>query len=137
MASSEPSISAPATNPRTTRTSSWRILVVDDEEGMREWLAEVLQSAGHQVFTARDGLEAKSLAKRQALELVITDISMPNEEGLGTIRFLRKMHPDVKIIALSGVDPEVLQDAKILGANAALTKPVTMKMLLKCLRNLS
>ncbi len=58
------------------------VLVVEDDSGTREWLAEILAIAGHRVFTAGDGLEAMSLVNRQALDLVITDISMPNEEGL-------------------------------------------------------
>lgn len=113
------------------------VLVVEDESGMREWLAEILEIAGHRVFTAGDGLEARSLANRQTLDLVITDISMPNEEGLGMIRALRKAWPELKIIALSGKDPGILLDAKLLGAHAALMKPVTAKIVLQCIRELS
>jgi CheY-like chemotaxis protein len=111
-----------------------RILVVDDEEGMREWLATVLEGLGHQVFTAQDGVEARRLATRMALDFLITDISMPNEEGLGTIRALRKAYPGLKIIAMSGANPESLMDAKLLGAHAVLQKPFTSDMLLKRMR---
>jgi CheY-like chemotaxis protein len=137
MASGERTGLAVEASAPTTPPSARRILVVDDEAVMREWLVEVLQASGHQVFTAQDGLEARSLSTRQALELVITDISMPNEEGLGMIRFLRKAHPHLKIVALSGADSDVLLDAKILGANAALKKPVTKEMLINCLRDLA
>jgi DNA-binding NtrC family response regulator len=109
------------------------ILVVDDDAGMREWLTEVLEAVGHCVFTAPDGLEAKSLAKREALDVVITDVSMPNEEGLGLILGLRRSHPGLKIIVLSGSDPEALQDAVLLGAYAAFRKPVTSKTVLECI----
>ena len=112
------------------------VLVVEDDSGMRGWLAEILGIAGHRVFTAADGLEARSLVNRQALDLVITDISMPNEEGLGMIRALRKNYPALKIIALSGKDPGFLLDAKLLGAHAALMKPVTAKIVLKCISDL-
>jgi DNA-binding response OmpR family regulator len=112
------------------------ILVVDDDPGMREWLSDILEGSGHQVFRAQDGLEAKSLAKRHSLALVITDISMPNEEGLGMILAMRKAHPELKIIALSGKDPETLMDAKLMGAHAALRKPVTAKVLLQCVADL-
>ena len=120
-----------------TQSSSLRILVVDDEEDVRDWLAEILGGCGHRVFTAKDGLEAKQLARRQSLDLMITDISMPNEEGLGIIRALRKAHPRLKIIAMSGAYAESLVDAKLLGANAALAKPFTAEMVLKCMRGLS
>jgi two-component system response regulator YesN len=90
------------------------------------------------VFTAQDGLEARSRAKEHDLDLVITDISMPNEEGLGTIRGMRKAHPSVKIIAISGAfGPDVLRDAKILGAAAALSKPMTKETVLQCVHHLS
>jgi CheY-like chemotaxis protein len=117
--------------------STLRILVVDDEEGVRDWLAEILEGHGHRVFTARDGLEAKQLARRQPLDLMITDISMPNEEGLGIILALRKTHPEIKIIAMSGANAEALMDAKLMGAGATLAKPFTSEMVLKCIRGLS
>ena len=94
---------------------------------MREWLTEVLEGASHRVFAAQDGMAARSLATLHSLDLVITDISMPNEDGLGMIRALHKAWPGLKIIALSGKDPETLADAKLLGAHAALRKPVTAK----------
>jgi DNA-binding NarL/FixJ family response regulator len=62
---------------------------------------------------------------------------MPNEEGLGMIRALHKASPGLKIIAVSGKDPETLMDAKLLGAHAALRKPVTAKTVLECVRDLS
>jgi CheY-like chemotaxis protein len=117
-------------------SSERAILVVDDEEGMRDWMAEILQGWGHRVFTAKDGLEARQLAARHPFDLMITDISMPNEEGLGIIRSLRKAHPGLKIIAISGAFAEALSDAKLLGANAALAKPFTAEMLLKCMGEL-
>jgi DNA-binding NtrC family response regulator len=113
-----------------------RILVVEDEESMREWLTEVLQGAGHEVSGARDGLAAISLAKLQPFDLIFTDISMPNEEGLGMILIMRKAHPELKIIVISGSDPEILMDAKILGAYAALRKPVTSEIVLQCVRGM-
>ncbi len=113
------------------------ILVVEDETPMREWLIQILQDAGHRVVGARDGLEARSLAKRQALDFVLTDISMPNEEGIGMILAIRKTQPELKIIVISGSDPEILMDAKLLGAHATLRKPVTAKRVLQCLGDLS
>ena len=113
------------------------ILVVEDELGMREWLTEILEGASHRVFAAEDGVKARSLATLHSLDLVITDISMPNEDGLGTIRALHKAFPALKIIVMSGKDPESLMDAKLLGAHAALRKPVSAKVVLECVGGLS
>jgi DNA-binding NtrC family response regulator len=113
------------------------ILVVDDDSGMREWLTEVLKCAGHRVFAAHDGLEARSIAKTETLDVVITDVSMPNEEGLGLILALKRSHPGLKTVVLSGKDPEALQDAVLLGAYAAFRKPVTAKAILACIGSLS
>lgn len=124
-------------NVLATRPRARRILVVDDEPGVRDWLVEILEGYGHRVFTAKDGLEAKQLAARETLDVIITDISMPNEEGLGVIRALRKTNPALKIIAMSGAHADVLKDAKLLGANAVLTKPFTSEMVLKCIRGLA
>ena len=109
-----------------------RILIADDSPGFREWLSEVLTEAGHSLASARDGLEAQYLARQGPFDLLVTDISMPNEEGLGLILALRKAHPDIKIIALSGLDPETLYDAKLLGAARTLRKPITAAVLLEC-----
>jgi len=114
-----------------------RILIAEDDIGLREWLAEIILGAGHQVVTAADGLQAKSLAKRQIFDVMLTDISMPEEEGLGLIHAIRKERPDIKIIAISGKDPETLADAKLLGANAALRKPVSAKVILQWVSELS
>ena len=121
-----------------TPLSRQRILVVDDEAGMRSWLTEVLEGAGNQVVAARDGLEARTLARQNALDLVITDISMPNGEGLGLIRALRREHPELKIVAISGAfGPDILIDAQLLGANAGLSKPITKELVLQCVCDLS
>jgi DNA-binding NtrC family response regulator len=114
-----------------------QILVVDDDLGMREWFTEVLEGAGHQVVTAQDGVEARSLAGRTAPEILITDVSMPNEEGIGLLMAMRRSHPALKIVVISGKDPETLLDAKLLGANVTLRKPVDMSTVLQCVRGLA
>jgi YesN/AraC family two-component response regulator len=114
-----------------------QVLIVDDDAATREWLTEILEVAGHRVFAARDGLEARSLAKGLALDVVITDISMPNEEGLGLLLAMRRMYPKLKIVVLSGQDPETLSDAILLGADAALRKPIPSKTVLECLNVLT
>jgi signal transduction histidine kinase/DNA-binding response OmpR family regulator len=114
-----------------------RVLVVDDEPGMRSWLTEILQNAGYQVFTANNGREARSRVEEHAVDLVITDLLMPEEEGIETIRTLRKSSAKVKIIAMTGANsPDILAAARILGAQATLLKPLTAETVLECVANL-
>jgi YesN/AraC family two-component response regulator len=107
------------------------VLVVDDEVGMLAWLAEILEVARFHVFTARNGRQAMESVKFDHIDLVITDISMPNEDGFELIRSLRREFPRTKIIAISGKGQECLEIATILGASAGLAKPVEASVLLR------
>ena len=114
------------------------ILVVDDEPGMRKWLVEILEGAGYRVFTAGNGREARSRVKEHSVDLVITDLVMPDEEGIELIRTLRKASTKLNIIAMTGADdPNILRTAKILGAQATLLKPLRAETVLECVRNLA
>jgi two-component system cell cycle sensor histidine kinase/response regulator CckA len=122
----------------TSRSSPQRILVVDDEAPMRDLLREILERAGFQVHTASGGREAREHAQRHPVDVVITDLAMPEEEGLEMIRTVRKEHRDFKIIAMSGAfGDEILQAARLLGADATLAKPITEEMLLQCISKVS
>ena len=115
-----------------------RILVVDDEPGMRKWLVELLEGAGYRVFTAGNGREARSRVEEHAVDLVITDLVMPDEEGIELIRTLRKASTKLKIIAMTGADdPNILRAAKILGAQETLLKPLTAETVLTCVGDLA
>jgi DNA-binding NtrC family response regulator len=106
-----------------------KILIVDDDPAVLKWLAETLEEAGHQVSKASDGRKAR--AQAADLDLVITDLAMPGEEGIETIRALRREHPRMKIIAMSGIFPDLLPDAAIFGACATFTKPASAEMVLR------
>jgi DNA-binding NtrC family response regulator len=78
------------------------ILVVDDEEDIRDALQMILERAGYEVNTASNGSEAIKLQNSDPAELVIIDIIMPETDGVNAIMKIRKTHPGVKIIAISG-----------------------------------
>jgi CheY-like chemotaxis protein len=105
------------------------ILLVDDEEQLRELLTFLLEDAGHSVQEAVDGNEALESYRNQRADVVVTDIVMPNKEGTETILELRRNYPDIKIIAMSGGGRNNPQDylklAKTFGANMTLAKPFT------------
>ena len=79
-----------------------RILVIDDDIQVRQMLRQTLQRAGYEVVEAPDGKQGLSLFRQSPTDLVITDIIMPEKEGVETIMELKRDFPDVKIIAISG-----------------------------------
>jgi CheY-like chemotaxis protein len=115
-----------------------RILVIDDEPALLKALATVLEGAGFQVFTAKSGREATGKIREHPIDLLITDLSMPHEDGIEIIRRLRKDYPQLRVIAMSGTfGPNIMTIAQKLGADATLSKPMTGAKLLDCIRKLS
>src|SRR5712692_7036472 len=112
------------------------ILIADDEAGVRRFLRTVLEGGGHKVWEARNGKEAATLNRRTKFDLVIIDLVMPEQEGLETIQELKKEHPGLRIIAVSGPFHGVylgtlLRIAKMLGAKATLSKPFSADTVLE------
>ena len=107
-----------------------RILVVDDDVNIRSSLQLLLKKAGYNVVSARDGEEAIRMWRTQPADLVITDLYMPEMNGLEIIMELRAHSPGTPIIAISGGGSmkhfESLDDAKLLGAVHTIKKPFTM-----------
>jgi CheY-like chemotaxis protein len=103
------------------------ILVIEDDREVREYLVEVLSRAGHSVSAAGNGHEGVALFRDHPAQVVITDIIMPEKDGIETILDLRRNHPDLKVIAISGggrSTPEnYLHSARLLGADRAFRKP--------------
>ena len=103
------------------------ILLIDDDEQYRKMLAQRLEGAGYTVFQAQNGSHGLELFRQQAVDVVITDLIMPEREGLETITVMRREVPDVKIIAISGggriVNTDTLPVALRFGARYAFAKP--------------
>jgi DNA-binding NtrC family response regulator len=110
-----------------------RILVIDDDSDMRLLLEQTLGPAGHEVVSARDGREGIHQYRTEPAQLVITDLFMPNQEGLETIIQMRKDFPEVSIIAMSGRTgaSTMLAIARRLGAIGVLEKPFDPDQLLR------
>ena len=104
-----------------------RILIVDDDARLREATREVLVSEGHVVVEASDGGEALRLQTAQPVDVVVCDVFMPRQDGIETIRALRRDFPELKIIAVSGGGSlgtiDVLKMARLIGATEVLSKP--------------
>ena len=117
-----------------------RILVVDDEDQTRELLRELLTEGGYEVIEAADGSIAMTLVRLKPPDLIITDLIMPNQEGLETISEIRKNHPTLGIIAISGggrIGPEsYLAIAERLGASRTFSKPLDVHRMMAAVREL-
>ncbi len=109
-----------------------RILIVDDDAAVRKVLQTILGEAGHYVETATNGREALDRMTTGGIDLMITDLVMPEQEGIETIKRLRKEYPDVKVIAMSGAfGGDYLQIAGFMGAHSTLVKPIRMRTVLE------
>ena len=116
------------------------VLIIDDDKPIRSFLKERLMDEGFNVLTAIDGNEGMKLFNDNQVDLVITDIIMPDKDGFVTIMELRKICPDIKIIAMSGGGrglPEYYLDtAKSFGAQYAFEKPFKTSELLEAVYEL-
>lgn len=111
------------------------ILLVEDEAPIRRMLERTLERAGHVVVAVEDGRKALAALQAATIDLVLTDIVMPELEGLEAINRIRQLRPDMPIIAMSGGGwgkaGDYLRSARLLGATRTLQKPFTSNELLQ------
>lgn len=116
------------------------ILVIDDEAAMRRMIGRILTGAGHRVVEAADGFVAVEEFKREAPDIIIVDMLMPERDGLETIMKIRAIRADVGIIAISGggiVEPDFyLNLADKFGAHQHLAKPFKPKEMIEAVESL-
>jgi DNA-binding NtrC family response regulator len=107
-----------------------RILVVDDDPGIRRSLSRVLERRGHQLQVAPDGRQGLRLWREGGADVVLLDIHMPEVDGIEVLVQLRGLAPELPVIVMSGGDQtrrlDLLGDAHLLGAWALLRKPFTL-----------
>ena len=118
-----------------------RLLVVDDNEDMRHTMKRLLERLGYEVEVAANGARALEMQHKVAADVLITDIFMPDTDGLETINQFKASFPDVKIIAMSGGgasirEADYLSTASVVGADAVLRKPFSKESLLEVLQGL-
>lgn len=116
-----------------------RILVIEDEELTRCLMRDILESGGHEVVDAKDGNEGLAIQRVRPADLVVTDIFMPQKDGLETIAELRQVFPDLPIIAVSGggqaSNLDFLRFAERFGATRVLAKPFPAEDLLEAIQS--
>src|SRR3990170_8139203 len=101
-----------------------KVLVVDDEQAMREFLTILLEKQGHRVITAADGEQTLKLVAEQPPDLVISDLRMPNVDGIGLLAGIRAQHPELPVILVTAyASSDSTIQAMRLGADDYITKP--------------
>ncbi|MCK4516965.1 MAG: response regulator [Spirochaetaceae bacterium] len=115
-----------------------RILVVEDDERLREVLSLLLSEAGYQVSSAENGREGVAQLGGFNPDLVLTDVAMPDMEGIEFLRILRKTKAELPVIVMSGnvTGARFLRSARVFGAAATLKKPFSNGELLGAIENL-
>ncbi len=110
-----------------------RILVIDDEQALRRSVVKILEREGHEVLDAADGKVGMRLLREQRPDLVISDLFMPEMDGVELLRQLRRESPELRVVAMSGGaydgQIELLDVATGLGAAAVLRKPFELEEL--------
>jgi two-component system chemotaxis response regulator CheY len=113
------------------------ILAVDDSVSMRKLVAATLAEAGHRVVEAADGVEALAAAKANSLNLIISDVNMPNMDGLSFVKQVRGL-PQYKFVPIlmltTEIDPTKKQEARAAGATGWMVKPFSPEKLLDTIR---
>ena len=123
---------------QSPKTSAPEVLVIDDDAALLRSFASVLAAHGIPITTVRNGHDGLAVFRWAPPAVVLTDIIMPEQDGISTILAMRRECPATKIIAMSGGGPiaksEFLTVAKKLGADAVVHKPVDVDDLVKLLR---
>lgn len=117
------------------------ILLIDDDEAFRFILSTMLEDEKHEVVEAPNGVVAAEMFRKKPADIIITDIFMPEKDGIETIMELKSYSQKVKIIAISGGggrgNLDYLEYAKNFGADAILKKPFKQEALLQAIKMLS
>ena len=115
-----------------------RILIIDDEPYVRDTLRQLLEFEGYEIDSAQDGREGLSKVRENTYDLIITDIVMPEQDGLEVLMTLRRERPDAVVVAMSGGGQQGVMDylpvAAGLGAIRTLSKPFQRAELLEVVR---
>jgi two-component system cell cycle sensor histidine kinase/response regulator CckA len=113
------------------------LLIVDDESAVRTFLATVLLNRGYEIFEAENGKQAVEMLKTKPIDLMISDLAMPERDGIETIQYARRAHTSIKIVSISGrFTGDVLKASRLLGADRSLAKPVSPERLIETVREL-
>lgn len=117
-----------------------RILLIEDDDAMRSLLRRTLERAGHEVMEASDGRDALRVFDQGVFDLIVTDVLMPEKDGIEVVLHIRRTQPKLPVIAISGGGrvpaAEYLEMARTLGATDVLAKPFEMDRFIRSVESL-
>ena len=112
------------------------VLIVDDDLGMRTVLKDILEESGYIISTAEDGESAIEIIEKESFDLIITDLKMPNMDGMAFLDYIEHNRPELKVVVVSAFGQgEKYKQAKLLGAFEFLSKAVRIEELKKVIDN--
>ncbi len=119
-------------------SASKRILIVDDNDLVRALIRDMLGDAGYEVAEAEDGTQALRALRAAEYDIIVTDLVMPDCDGIELLRKVRRNHPKIRVIAVSGAPSAdvYLKAASALGAGEVLPKPIDQERLLAAVKGL-
>ncbi|MDR2786025.1 MAG: response regulator, partial [Treponema sp.] len=113
-----------------------KILIIDDEQGIRRTLASIIEDEGYQAFTAEDALIGLEILDKEAINLVFLDVLLPQMGGLEALEEIHRNWPDVEVVVISGhANVDMAVRAVKLGAFDFLEKPLSLDRILTVCRN--
>ncbi len=113
-----------------------KILIIDDEPGIRTVLSDIIKDENHQVFTGGDGFEGLAILKEETIDLVILDVWLPNMGGIDVLKEIKKEYPDIEVIMISGhANIDIAVKAVKLGAYDFLEKPLSLDKIINLITN--
>ncbi|EJY56648.1 two-component system response regulator (stage 0 sporulation protein F) [Alicyclobacillus sacchari] len=115
---------------------AYKVLVVDDQFGIRVLLQEVLQREGYEIFQAPNGVTALQIAEQEKPDLILLDMKIPGMDGLEILRNIRKLELDSKVIMMTAYgELDLIHEAMEMGAVAHFTKPFDIDELRRAVRS--
>ncbi len=113
-----------------------RVLIVDDQFGIRTLLNEVLQKEGYEIFQAANGLQALSVTEQYAPDLVLLDMKIPGMDGLEILKRMKEINSDIKVIIMTAYgELDLIEQTKKLGALAHFSKPFDIEEVRSAVKN--
>lgn len=115
-----------------------KILIVDDEDGLRLSMAGIIEMEGHEVFDASNGHDAIELAKQHSFDLAFFDIKMPGINGVETFKQIKKINPKmISVMMTAYAVQHLIQEALNEGAYACISKPFDMEKIMETIKDIS